>query len=126
MRTISYILVVIGILLLALAGYDEFRGSTSTPSSEYDPSETVTKDSKPEMFRNAMTYHWFHAFMLLGAGGIAYLIDKGQDKVDPMSPDADENIDKELRKDELDEEMKKKEEPHGFLTTKNTKTRLRI
>jgi hypothetical protein len=111
MRIISYILVVVGILLLASAGYDEFRGSTRTPTSKYNPiSETVTKDSNPEVFRNAMTYHWFYAVMLLGAGGIAYWIDKGQDKVDPMSPDKDENIDNELRKDEMDEEMKNKEE----------------
>jgi hypothetical protein len=111
MRIFSYILVVVGILLLGRAGYDEFRGSTRTPTSRYSPvSETVTKDSKPEVFRNAMTYHWFYAFMLLGAGGIAYWIDKGQDKVDPMSPDADENVDEELRKDEMDEETKKEEQ----------------
>lgn len=111
MRIVSYIFVLVGILLLASAGYDEFRGSTRTPTSEYDPiSDTVTKNSKPEVFHNAMTYHWFYAFMLLGAGGIAYWIDKGQDKVDPMSPDKDENIDDKLRKDEMDEKMKKKEE----------------
>jgi len=111
MRIISYILLGFGILLLGRAGYDEFRGSTRTPTSKYSPiSETVTMDSHPEVFRNAMTYHWFYAFMLLGAGGIAYLIDKGQDRVDPMSPDKDENIDDKLRKDEMDEKMKKKEE----------------
>ena len=78
MRTISYILVVVGILLLARAGYDEFSGSTRTPTSKYNPiSETVTKNGNPDAFHNAMTYHWFYAFMLLGAGGIAYLIDKG-------------------------------------------------
>src|ERR1700690_3983453 len=110
MRTISYILVVVGILLLARAGYDEFSGSTRTPTSKYNPiSETVTKNGNPDAFHNAMTYHWFYAFMLLGAGGIAYLIDKGQDKVDPMFPDKDENIDEELRKDETDEEKKKPE-----------------
>ena len=114
MRTVSYILVAIGVLLLASAGYDEFRGSTRSPSggkytgySHY----TITKQAKPEEFHNAMTYHWFYASMLLVGGFIAYLIDKGQDKVDPMSPDADENVDEELRKDELDEEMKNKEEP---------------
>jgi hypothetical protein len=40
------------------------------------------------------------------------MIDKGQDSVDPMSPDSDEKIDDELRKDELDEEMKKEKEQH--------------
>lgn len=113
MRTISYILLLVGIVLLAHAGYNEFRGSTRTPTSKYNPtSETVTKAGNPEVFRNAMTYHWFYAFMLLGAGGIAYWIDKGQDKVDPMSTDKNENLDNELRKDEMDEEMKNKEEQH--------------
>ena len=113
MRTVSYILVAIGVLLLASAGYDEFRGSTRSPSggkytgySHY----TITKQAKPEEFHNAMTYHWFYASMLLVGGFIAYLIDKGQDKVDPMSPDADENIDDELRTDEMDEKIKKEEE----------------
>ena len=35
------------------------------------------------------------------------MIDRGQEKVDPMSTDSDENIDVELRKDELDGEKKK-------------------
>ena len=50
--------------------------------------------------------------MLLIAGFIAYMIDKGQDRVDPMSSDADENIDDELRKDEMDEEVKKEKNKH--------------
>jgi p-aminobenzoyl-glutamate transporter AbgT len=113
MRIISYILVVVGILLLARAGYDEFRGSTRTPTSKYNPiSETVTKNGNPDVFHNAMTYHWFYASMIVIAGVIAYVVDKGQDKVDPMSSDADEKIDEELRKDELDEETKTEKERH--------------
>ena len=110
MRILSYILVAFGVLLFASAGYDEFRGSTRSPSgggytgySHY----TITKQTDPEQFHNAMTYHWFFAFLLVIAGVIAYLIDKGQEKADPMSSDSDENIDEELRKDELDEEVKK-------------------
>jgi hypothetical protein len=115
MRIVSYILVVVGVLLLASAGYDEYRGSTRSPSggrytgySHY----TITKQTKPEEFHNAMTYHWFYASMLVIAGVIAYMIDKGQDRVDPMSSDADENIDDELRKDELDEKVKKEKNKH--------------
>ena len=116
MRFVSYILVAVGILLLVSAGYDEFRGSTRAPTSRYNPiSYTITKNGKPDEFRNAMTYHWFYASMLLIAGFIAYLIDKGQDRVDPMSSDADENIDDELRKDEMDEETKKEKDKHPEL-----------
>ena len=108
MRIVSYILIAAGILLLASAGYDELRGSTHAPSGRYHrTSYTITKNGNPEEFHDAMTYHWFYASMLLIAGLIAFMIDKGQDKVDPMSPDADENIDEELRRDEMDEALKK-------------------
>lgn len=113
MRVVSYILALVGILLLASAGYDEFRGSTRAPAGRYSHSHyTITKKDQPEEFRNAMTHHWFYASMLLSAGFIAYLIDKGQDRVDPMSSDADENIDDELQKDETDEKMEKEKEKH--------------
>jgi len=113
MRIFSYILVAVGILLLASAGYDEFRGSTRAPTGRYSHSHyIIIKNDKPEEFHNAMVYHWFYASMLLIAGFILYVIDKGQDRVDPMSSDADENIDDELRKDELDEEVKKEKEQH--------------
>jgi hypothetical protein len=116
MRIVSYILVLVGILLLASAGYDEFRGSTRAPTGRYSHSHyTITKKDKPEEFHNAMTYHWFYASMLLIAGFIAYMIDKGQDRVDPMSSDADENVDDELRKDEMDEELKKEKDNHPEL-----------
>jgi hypothetical protein len=116
MRIVSYILVVVGILLSASAGYDEFRGSTRASTGRYSHSHyTITKKDNPEEFHNAMTYHWFYASMLLIAGFIAYMIDKGQDRVDPMSSDADENVDDELRKDEMDEELKKEKDNHPEL-----------
>ena len=115
MRIFSYILIALGVLLFASAGYDEFRGSTRSPSggrytnySHY----TITKETKPEEFHNAMTYHWSYASLLVIAGVIVYFFDKGQEKVDPMSSDSDENIDEELRKDELDEKLKTENEKH--------------
>jgi hypothetical protein len=104
MRVISYILIAVGLLLFASAGYDEYRGSTRSPSGgRYTgySHHTITKEAKPEEFHNAMTYHWFYASVLAIAGVIAYMIDKGQEKSDPLSPDSDEQIDDELRKDEL-------------------------
>ena len=104
MRIFAYILIAVGLLLFASAGYDEYRGSTRSPSggrytgySHY----TITRQAKPEEFHNAMTYHWFYASMLVIAGVIAYMIDRGQEKCDPLSADSDEQIDDELRKDEL-------------------------
>ena len=112
MRIISYLLAAAGILLLVSAGHDEFRGSTRVSMGRYGHSHyTVIKRDKPEEFRNAMTYHWIYASMLLVAGLIANMIDRGQDKVDPMSSDADESIDDELRKDEIHEA--RKEEKNG-------------
>jgi hypothetical protein len=105
MRIIAYILTAIGILSFASAGYDEFRGRTRSPSSRYTGhlSHTITRQADPSQFRNAMNYHWFFGGMLTMAGVIAYAIDRGQDKCDPMSGDSDKNIDEELRQDELDE-----------------------
>jgi hypothetical protein len=107
MRIVSYILAVVGILLLSSAGYDEFRGSTRAPTGRYSHSHyTITKKDKPEEFHNAMKYHWFYASVLLIAGFIAYMIDKGQERADPLSPDYAGN--KAL--DDWSDAMKKEEE----------------
>jgi hypothetical protein len=114
MRIFSYILLGFGILLLATSGYDEYRGITHAPSggvSRYSflssSHEILTKTGNPEYFHNAMVVHWSRSLLLLLAGFILFMIDSGQDKVDPMSPDSDEKIDEELRKDELDEDKNK-------------------
>jgi hypothetical protein len=52
---------------------------------------------------------------LLSAGFIPCLTGKEQDRVDPMSSDADENIDDELRKDEMREQAKKEKDNHPEL-----------
>jgi hypothetical protein len=113
MRIFSYILIALGILVLVSAGYDELCGSTRAPSSRYTgyAHYTITRQAKPEEFHNAMVVHWMRSFLILLAGVIFFMIDRGQEKVDPMSADSDENIDEELRKDELDgEETKQKEQ----------------
>jgi hypothetical protein len=56
-----------------------------------------------------MTYHWAYASVVLIAGIIVCMIDRGLEKADPMAPDADGNIDDELQKDELDGQAMKKE-----------------
>jgi hypothetical protein len=111
MRIFSFILVALGILLLASIGYDEYRGITHAPSSRYTGYShyPLSKQAKPEEFHNAIVVHLTRSFLLLLAGFVLFMIDRGQEKVDPMSADSDENIDMELQKDELDgKAMKKK------------------
>jgi hypothetical protein len=86
MRIFSYILIGLGVLLLASAGYDELRGSTRAPSSRYTGYShyAVTKQAKPEEFYNAMLIHWSRSFLLSLAGVILFMIDRGQEKVDPI------------------------------------------
>ena len=110
MRIASYFLMAFGILMLASVGYDEYRGITHAPSSRYTGHShyPISRQAKPEEFHNAIVVHLTRSFLLLLAGVIMFVIDRGQEKVDPMAPDTDENIDEELRQDELDErEMKK-------------------
>jgi hypothetical protein len=101
-------LVAVGILILASAGYDEFRGSTRAPTGRHNRvSYTITKNGNSEEFHNAMVVHLSRSFLFSLAGVILFMIDRGQERVDPMSADSDEKIDEELRKDELDGEKNK-------------------
>lgn len=111
MRIASYFFLAFGILLLASVGYDEYRGITRAPSSRYTGYShySISKQAKPEEFHNAITVHLTRSFLMLLLGFLAFMIDRGQEKVDPMSPDGDKNIDEELRKDELDERTMKKD-----------------
>lgn len=92
--------------MFANAGYDEYRGVTSVQASRGLP-DVVKKSKNPEQFHNAMTYHWSYASVVFIGGIIAYMIDKGVEKTDPMAPDSDAKIDEELREDELAEEQKR-------------------
>jgi hypothetical protein len=72
MRILAYILMAIGVLVLASDGYDEFQGSTSVPStygsryvivSSGASDGIIIKKDNPEAFRNAMIYHWIRSSM---------------------------------------------------------------
>ncbi|HVU26539.1 MAG TPA: hypothetical protein VHG71_02245 [Verrucomicrobiae bacterium] len=105
MRIFSYLLFLVSVLMFASAGYDEHRGVTHIRVGRSLP-EVITKTSNPEDFHNAMVYHWFYAFMVLVAGIVAYMIDRGLEKTDPFSPDFAGN--KAL--DDWGDTMKKEEE----------------
>jgi hypothetical protein len=111
MRIVSYIIVAVAISLLASAGYDEFRGSTHAPTGRYNRiSYAITKNGNPEEFHNAMVVHLCRSLLFLLAGVILFMINRGQEKVDPMSADSNEKIDEELTQDELDGEKNKQKE----------------
>lgn len=109
MRTIAYFFWVYSLLLFVTAGYDQYRGVTHGPTHFH---QRLTKQHDPEDFRHAITCHWFFGCLMLGTGLVAYFIDKGYDKVDPLLPDSDPKIDEELREDEL-AEMKRRSAEEG-------------
>jgi hypothetical protein len=83
---ISSILIVLGIYLLASAGYDEFRGSTTTPAMHTDKhhntaylrSLPLLKKNEPELFRQFMVTHWIYASLVEITGCTLYLKSKKQ------------------------------------------------
>lgn len=113
MRIVSYTLIAVGLLLFAKAGYDEYRGVTHSPRGRYTSYThyTITKQAQPEQFHNAMTYHWAYAGILAIAGVIALLIDKGQERADPMSPDFAGNKELDEWGKLLDEEVERRKGP---------------
>jgi hypothetical protein len=115
MRILSYILMAVGIFLLTSDGYDEIHGVTGVPvmfgSGSYPltfDSEDIIKKDNPETFHDAMVCHWAQASMIAIAGFILFMIDRKQERLDPLSP----NFRGTKALDELDEEMKNEEEQH--------------
>ena len=85
MRALSYILIVVGFWMLSLACYQEYRGVTDNPGRR--SVGKISKENNPDGFRNAMTYRWLRAVLILGAGGGLLYIVRRQDRLDPLSPD---------------------------------------
>jgi hypothetical protein len=85
MRIAAYIFLTCAILLLARAGYDEIRGSTSV--SSHRVVSHFTREANPEKFHDAMALHWSFGALLLVAGFVIYSLDKRQEDSDPLSPD---------------------------------------
>lgn len=71
----------------SLACYQEYQGVTDNP--ERRSIGKISEKNNPDGFRNAMTYHWLRAVLILGAGsGLLYIV-RRQDRLDPLSPDFD-------------------------------------
>jgi hypothetical protein len=82
MRGLSYILIALGIYLLAATGYDEYRGITYKPASllrtrRYNQAYLyripVHREQNPELFRQFMNTHWLYAVGVEGVGLILLL-----------------------------------------------------
>ncbi len=77
----SYVLILLGIYLLAIAGYDEWRGVTHKPyvleggrryNQGYLYRIPVQREQNPELFRQFMTGHWIWAIGIEGVGWILW------------------------------------------------------
>lgn len=111
MRTFSYLLLLVGVLMFASTGYDEYRGVTRIKAGRSSVPEVVKKASRPEDFRNAMKVHWFYAFAVLIAGVIAYMVEDGLEKSDPLSPDYAGNKALDDWSDAMKKEEKQRKHP---------------
>ncbi len=94
MRELSYLIVIVGLLLLGWAGYETYRGVTTEPKVSIDGSPTgisekLTRKDNPERFGNAITYHYLYGGLIVMAGVILHAIVKGQERTDPFSTDLD-------------------------------------
>jgi hypothetical protein len=86
MRIVSCLVLLVSLLMLANAGRDEVCGTTSIRTGRGLP-EVITNAKEPVHFRNAMNYHWVYAAMVLIGGIIAYRVESGLEKSEPLSPE---------------------------------------
>lgn len=91
MRTLSIIMLVIGMLFTASNIRDEIRGETTfyspgNASASFVPQHASQADRESN-FRGAMIYNWVYAigFSMIGGIGLAFL--RHYDRLDPLSPD---------------------------------------
>jgi hypothetical protein len=91
MRVLSYILIALGIYLLAAAFYQEYQGRTFKPAMlpgkatgmnanrGYLYSIPVLKHQNPELFRKFMVAHWIYAAVVEVGGCLLCLKTKQDD-----------------------------------------------
>lgn len=85
MRFIAYAFILAGLIYLADATYDQYRGiaSVSSRSQVY----VASRADKPMEFRSLMGYQWTRGSLALLAGLIILDICRRADRLDPFSPD---------------------------------------
>jgi len=86
MRNIARLIVLLGIILLALAVYDQLTGTaTATPVG---PGETMIakKSGHPDDFQRIMAYQWIRGSIILYTGFFLLRRCRRAEETDPLSP----------------------------------------
>lgn len=85
MRAVSYILILLGLYLLATTGYDEYRGITHKPlgpvgtargtveNAHYLAAIPVHRSQNAALFHQFIEVHWIYAALVEVAGCLCYL-----------------------------------------------------
>jgi hypothetical protein len=88
MRFVAYVLILVGLIYLADAAYDQYRGIASAhPPSRSVGLHVASRAEKPKEFHNLMAYQWTRGSLTLFAGIIIFEICRHSDRHDPLSPD---------------------------------------
>ena len=91
MRALAYILILVGVSLLILAGRQQYSGITDNPvlvgSTPAVSGGEISRIRDPEGFRRAMSFHGLYAGMIAGLGVALLLVVRSQDRFDPLAVD---------------------------------------
>ena len=88
MRVVAYILIVIGLIFLVDAAYDEYRGVAAAHSpGRGGRLYVINRADDPNQFRNLMAYQWLRGPLALFGGFIILGFCRRADRLDPFSPD---------------------------------------
>ncbi len=111
-RSLSYLLIVLGFILVGTSAYDEHRGIASVmPPGRYARRITVKRSEHPDDFHNIMIYQWSRALVALCGGFIILGICRRADRRDPFSPDFSGASALDECEHTLDAELEKKHRP---------------
>jgi len=112
MRALAYILILIGLIYVADAAYDENRGiAEAVTPGRGSHREFVARDENPEKFRNLMTFQWYRGPIFAFGGFIILGICRRADRHDPFSPDFAGSKALDDLNSALDEEEKRRHRP---------------
>lgn len=107
MRSVAYLLVCLGVLLLITAAYSEHSGiAMAMAPTELSTIVSVAKQTEnPEEFRNLMTYEWLESGLTVLAGVVILAFVRRADTLDPLSDrfsgsDAIDELERTLKQEE--------------------------
>jgi len=87
MRLLAYLLILIGLIYIADAAYDEHRGVADALSPQRGGRHYVfVQADEPEQFRNLMTSQWYRGPIFVLGGLFLLGVCRRADRSDPFSP----------------------------------------